>query len=342
MAERAQETDLLTELFLEGVRAVSGKQAVANAKEIVAASAPTHVLSVGKAACAMYLGLDETLRQLPALIVTKHGHSKDGPAPGARVEVIESSHPVPNEDSLAAGKRALEFVGVCGRDYRLLMLVSGGASALVEALRDGYTLADLETTTRRYLSDGSDIHAINAARREISRIKGGGLLAPFEGRGVQVLAISDVSGDDIGVIGSGIGAKSTGDFDYDCRIIASNEVARSAIAVRAQAEGLAVIVNEESLYDDVNALAKRIAARCISGPPGLYIFGGEPTVELPDSPGRGGRNQALGLLLAKQFQGRGGITCLVAGTDGSDGVADAAGAIVDGESFTRAPGAEDA
>jgi len=79
-----------------------------------------------------------------------------------------------------------------------------------------------------------------------------------------------------------------------------------------------------------------------NGPPGLYIYGGEPTVVLPKEPGQGGRNQALGLELARLFRDEDGISGLVAGTDGSDGPTNAAGAFLDGDSFDAKPGADEA
>ena len=84
-------------------------------------------------------------------------------------------------------------------------MVSGGASALAEDLVPGKTLDDLAILNRRLLGSGLDIGAMNAERRKLSRIKGGGLLSRLPGRAVSVLAISDVPGDDLGVIGSGIG-----------------------------------------------------------------------------------------------------------------------------------------
>lgn len=189
------------------------------------------------------------------------------------------------------------------------------------------------------MASGADIHAINAERRQVSRLKGGGLLSEFSGSRVLVLAISDVSGDSIAVIGSGLGAKGDYAGAYECRIVASNAIAREAVADCARADGHRVISNEESLYGDVGEVARRIAQQVGDGPPGFYIFGGEPTVILPDNPGQGGRNQALALMLARAFSGQVGLCCLVGGTDGNDGPTTAAGGIVDGTTYRAAAGA---
>ena len=80
----------------------------------------------------------------------------------------------------------------------------------------------------------------------------------------------------------------------------------------------------------------------MSAQPGVYIWGGEPTVILPDNPGQGGRNQSLALAISEHLLGRNNITLLVAGTDGSDGPTTAAGGLVDGNTFDRAEAAHKA
>lgn len=334
---------LLERLFNAGVAEVLGARAVAEVFEAGAIEKPDAVLAIGKAAYSMYEGLPEDIRRnTPALIVTKHGHTPPSHQPAAHIQVLESSHPNPSEASLEAGRLALEFVRNCAPDGWLLFLVSGGASSLAEVLEEGCSFGDLAELTRESLSDGSDIGTINRRRAAISKIKAGGLLSHFAGESATTLAISDVAGDDISVIGSGVGAYKSGDFEYSHQIIASNELARQAVAEQAARESLPVIANEENLYGDIEKVAQKIFGICDDGPGGLYIFGGEPTVVLPDNPGMGGRNQSLALLLARYFQGRTDLTALVAGTDGTDGVTDAAGGVVDGDSYLKLPGADDA
>lgn len=333
----------LTRLFNAGVAAVQGEAAVAKALSQAEAARFTAVLALGKAAASMYLG---ALPSLPprhrALIVTKHGHATDDRLTGLAAEILESSHPTPDGDSLIAGRRCLEFVRECPTDTDLLVLVSGGASALVEVLADGVDIDELKRITKEMVAGGADIATINARRKTLSKVKGGQLLAEFPGRSIRALAISDVQGDDIGTIGSGIGACANPQIPYECKIVASNAVAREAVAQLAEERGHAVIRNEETLYCNVVEAADRIVAACAGGPAGIYLFGGEPTVELPPSPGEGGRNQALALLVAERIASRDDLVCLVAGTDGTDGPTEAAGAIVDGASFNRKPGAKEA
>lgn len=297
---------------------------------------PARILAVGKAACDMARPAMAAFPDAPALIATKHGHAAALPR---AARIIEAGHPVPDAASLDAGRALLDAVQACGPRDHLLLLVSGGASAVAEVLPPGMTLARWQAETAALVASGADIHAINARRKQVSQIKGGKLLAAFRGARATSFVISDVQGDDLDVIGSGIGAAPPEPaFAFAARMVATNAVARAAAA--AAAGDLPVIANDESLYGDIHALAPRLGAALRDGLPGLYIFGGEPTTELPGRPGRGGRNQALALLLAREIAGRQDIEVLVAGTDGSDGPTGDAGGHVTGA--TWGPGAEDA
>ena len=319
--------DLLT-LWRAGVDAVRGDVAVARALTDAPIAAPDCSIAVGKAAVAMARHACEMWPDCPALIVTKYAHADGAPL---RARVIEAAHPVPDAASLAAGAAMRDAVLALGPDAHLLMLVSGGASALCEVLPDGMTLDALQAQTQARLASGATNAELNAHRRSLSLIKGGKLLASFPGARVTTLALSDVEGDALDVIGSGIGAAPPDAlFEFDARIIASNAIARNA--VRA-ASTVPIIANDETLYDDVMTLAPRIAQTLRDGPSGLYIYGGEPVVHLPQTPGRGGRNMALALALAREVAGTPGIQILVAGTDGTDGPTDAAGALIDGSTW---------
>jgi hydroxypyruvate reductase len=114
----------------------------------------------------------------------------------------QGSHPVPTAASVTAGERALALVDGVGRDDCLVVLLSGGASALMAAPVTGLSLRDKQETTRRLLQGGADIHALNAVRKHLSRVKGGQLAARCAGW-TMAWAISDVMDDDPSVIGSG-------------------------------------------------------------------------------------------------------------------------------------------
>jgi hydroxypyruvate reductase len=318
----------LSDLWWHGVRAVQGKSAVSMAIDAYDVAKPDVILAVGKAAASMAAAAYDVYGDVPIHIVTKYHHISDVPP---HATLIEAAHPVPDAASLRAGIALRDVVAACPSDAHLLILVSGGASSLAEVLPDGMTLADLTQQTQAMLASGADIHAMNAQRRKVSQIKGGKLLAGFRGARVTSLAISDVEGDALGVIGSGIGdAPADAPFTFAPHIVANNARARTAVAAAAS---LHVQVNSETLYDDIETLAPRIANELLNGAKGLYIFGGEPTVILPENPGKGGRNMALALLLAREISGHDGVRILVAGTDGTDGPTDAAGALIDGTTW---------
>ena len=123
-----------------------------------------------------------------------------GVPPG--VEGFTGGHPTPNEGSLASGRRALELAAESGGDDILVVLLSGGASALMEQPADGLTLENLQAATAHLLRAGADITALNAVRKHVSLVKGGRLAAANRGRTIA-LVISDVVGDDLSVIASG-------------------------------------------------------------------------------------------------------------------------------------------
>jgi len=163
---------------------------------------PLHVVAVGKAAAAMAAAFVAVphlaIRQ--ALAIGTHTHD-DLPA---SVEWIESSHPYPDHRSETAGNRALTVAQGVHSGDALVILLSGGASALMAAPVPGVSLADKIATTRVMMKAGADIHALNTVRRHLSNVKGGRLAAASVGTTVT-LAISDVVGDDLNAIGSGPG-----------------------------------------------------------------------------------------------------------------------------------------
>ncbi len=133
------------------------------------------------------------------------GTAIGGRMPPAGLETFEVGHPVPNAASVDASARALEYASSMGKDDLLLVLLSGGASAMLAAPADGLSLGDKVETTAALLRAGVAIDGLNTVRKHMSRIKGGRLAAAAAGRTVT-LALSDVHGeseDDPGVIGSG-------------------------------------------------------------------------------------------------------------------------------------------
>ena len=353
--------ELLT-VFDAALRAVHGRERV---HRWLAARPPAGLVSliaVGKAACAMAQGAHAALgeRIAAAFVVTKHGHAESLPWP-----VREAGHPLPDAQSLKAGAELTDFIASIPTDHEVLLLLSGGASSLIERLPPGITLADLQAVNRWLLSAGVDIARCNRVRSRLSTLKGGRLAMALAPRTVTCLALSDVPGDAPHVLGSGPvsappdAAGDDGELpefirrllrhepvappaDAPCFLAVSYEiVARLADALCAAAEhaeslGYRVHVHEEFIDGDAIAAGQALAAAILASAPGtLHIWGGETTLRLPPEPGRGGRNQALALAAALAFQDEPGVALLAAGTDGSDGPGEDAGALVDGDSAAR-------
>ena len=296
--------------------------------------------AVGKAASAMALGAHDALgaQQERLLLITKDGHVDSQARLLPDVEIYESSHPMPDARSVRAGERLLAWTQELPQDVEPLFLISGGASSLVEALAEGVTLDELKRLHSAGLASGMAISELNESRTRLSRIKGGRLTACLRGRTARALFISDVPGDDPAVIGSGIlgpAAASRGSDHVERLIVASIDHAVAAVAAAAQARGFAVRVAAERFDGDVRRLAVRFTHELDLYPEAVHVWGGESVVRLPPRPGHGGRNQHLALAAARIMAGRRDLFLLAAGTDGTDGVSDDAGALVDGESCAR-------
>jgi len=337
---------------------------------------PVYLIAIGKAAAEMALGAQDVLaeRLLKGLVITRHNACCDALDQSIRISQMTAGHPIPDEQSLDAGRALLAFIEDTPMDAQLIFLISGGASALVEVLPDTLGLDDLRMINDCLIGSGLAIDAINRIRKGLSMIKGGRLTSYLEGRRVLNLLISDVMDDDPAIIGSGLLVPSSGldqainvQVDHllsrcpvsdalktfmetmpcppgaslpqfesiETHIIATAQLALQAAAAWAHGLGYSVVSHEAMLHGRVDDAAKQIM-RCVwQGEPGLYLWGGETTIELPFDHGRGGRCQHLALLLAREMQGKDQLCGLFAGTDGSDGPGDVAGAMIDGGTIAR-------
>lgn len=165
-------------------------------------SGPLHLVAAGKAAPAMAAALmaEPMLRVRTALAIGTH------PVPGmpASLDFLAGSHPFPDAHSRAAARAALDRARAVQPDEHLVLLISGGASALMAEVADGLSFDDKLTATRSLMLAGADIHQLNGLRKHLSLVKGGWLAAACRGT-TTTLALSDVVGDDLSVIGSGPG-----------------------------------------------------------------------------------------------------------------------------------------
>jgi len=160
----------------------------------------TIVIGAGKASGAMAKAVEEHWPgPLEGLVVTRYGHA----LPCTRIEVVEASHPVPDEAGRRAAERILELVHGLTADDLVLCLISGGGSALMALPAPGVTLADKQAINKALLRSGATITEMNCVRKHLSAVKGGRLAAAAAPARVVSLMISDVPGDDPSVIASG-------------------------------------------------------------------------------------------------------------------------------------------
>jgi len=159
------------------------------------------VVGAGKSAAVMAAAVEAAWPDVPlsGVVVTRYDHA----VPTQRIEVIEASHPVPDDNSEQAARRILQAVQGLGPHDLVLALMSGGGSALMVLPAEGISGADKQAVNRALLRSGATISEMNAVRKHLSAIKGGRLAAAAAPARVITLAISDVPGDEPEVIGSG-------------------------------------------------------------------------------------------------------------------------------------------
>lgn len=284
------------------------------------------------------------------------------------------SHPIPDQRSLQAARDALLWLQKLPRPWELLIVISGGSSALVSLPADGVSFESKMRVNELLIRSGATIQEINAVRKHLSAIKGGLMAREAAGLNVVALVISDVIGDDLSTIGSGpfypdattfawahsileryqlldrvpvdararIESGTTGAVPETLKgepgiphhIVASNNLAIQKAKETATGLGYRAEAVPE-VSGPVEQVAERIASLIATASPRTaFILGGEVTVRVGGN-GKGGRNQHLALLLTEQIRGK-DVTFAAVGTDGIDGNSPAAGAWIDGRTAKEA------
>lgn len=326
------------------------------------------VIGAGKASAAMGRAVERILsrRVSGGLVNVKDAHLRL-----RRIELNECAHPVPDERGLEGARRIAEIARHAGERDLLICLISGGASALMPLPAAPITLAAMRETTRRLLACGATIHELNTVRKHVEMLKGGQLAQLAAPATVLALILSDVVGDDLDVIGSGptvpdssTAAHAAAIFEkygipplplhetpkqldrVQNLIVGSNRLAIDAAARRARELGYRPLVLStfiEGETRDVASVHAAIAKEILTSNrpvrrPACILSGGETTVTVRGT-GSGGRNQEFVLAAALALEGFGPVTIFSAGTDGSDGPTDAAGAIADQNTLRAGPDA---
>jgi hydroxypyruvate reductase len=260
------------------------------------------------------------------LLVTKRGHSE---RISDSVTVLESSHPVPDKTSVAAGLAMENFARSIPTGSNVLYLLSGGSSALLERLKPGFSLRNVQAATERLLRDGSTIEATNAYRKSVSASKGGGMAKWFTHCRVQVLVVSDVIGDDLAVVGSG---PLFPHFHH--HVLASNHFAVKRLTQNLEKRGVTVALGPILSGDTIDVM-KRYAQLIRPMPRNSALVGGGECTVTVQGDGIGGRCQHFALAAAIELSGVTDIHVLSGSTDGTDGPTDVAGAVVNGSTIPR-------
>jgi glycerate 2-kinase len=345
---------LLHGAFAAGVRAVAGRAATCEAAAALDLDTPPIVLALGKVAAQMAWGLHDAVGALAGGVVVTNAAAEVPPG----LRLIVGSHPVPGSGSLAGGEALLGAAGAIPAGGTVVALVSGGGSAIAEALRPGVALDDLQQTTEILLRSGAPIDDVNLVRTALSRLKGGGLAGAAPAARVITLAISDVVGDDPATIASGptvardpreaaevlrrwgvddavpAAVRRAVDDESGVErrsgelyvIVASRRQAtEAASAWLEQRCGLEVVTGADLVGE-----AREVARRLVVGaePHRIAIHAGETTVTVVGD-GRGGRNHEGALAAAIAIGDDPATVFLAAGTDGRDGTAEGTGAFVD-------------
>ena len=343
------------------------------------------VIGGGKAASPMARALEDRFgsRIAKGLVVTKYGHDM----PLETVRLREAAHPVPDEAGERGARDILSLLEDVTEEDLVFCLLSGGGSALLPLPAPGITLPEKQATTRELLASGATIHEINAIRKHLSAIKGGGLAKAVWPGTLVSLILSDVIGDDLDTIASGPTVPDRSTFrecleildKYNLKervpesvlarfrrgtrgdeaetpkagdpvfektqavIVGSAGMSLTAAREEARRRGYNTLVLSSMIEGETRDVARVHAAigkeilktgQPVSRP-GCVISGGETTVTLRGK-GLGGRNTEFVLAAAMEIGGLPQVVVFSAGTDGTDGPTDAAGAVADGKTLARA------
>ncbi len=353
-------------IIADSIREVQPDSAVIRALKETTLTGKIKLVAAGKAAWQMakaasnYLG--ERLEQ--GIVITKYGHVR-GELP--RIRCCEAGHPVPDEGSFDAARKALALTENLTKDDTVLFLLSGGGSALFELPL--IPAEELQDVTRQLLACGADIVEINTLRKRLSAVKGGRFAQHCAPAKVFSIILSDILGDPPDMIASGPTCP-----DSSTCADAMEIVRRYDLSLREETKQLLMVETPKTLANarwmitgSVRELCAAAARSCRKlgyepffltdrlccqareagsvmasilrthagdGKKLAFLAGGETVVRLTGS-GKGGRNQELALAAAEGISGLSNAALFSVGSDGTDGPTDAAGGFVDGATRQR-------
>lgn len=353
-------------IIADSIREVQPDSAVIRALKETTLTGKIKLVAAGKAAWQMakaasnYLG--ERLEQ--GIVITKYGHVR---GELSRIRCCEAGHPVPDEGSFDAARKALALTENLTKDDTVLFLLSGGGSALFELPL--IPAEELQDVTRQLLACGADIVEINTLRKRLSAVKGGRFAQHCAPAKVFSIILSDILGDPPDMIASGPTCP-----DSSTCADAMEIVRRYDLSLREETKQLLMVETPKALANaqwmitgSVRELCDAAARSCRKlgyepffltdrlccqareagsvmasilrthagdGKKLAFLAGGETVVRLTGS-GKGGRNQELALAAAEGISGLSNAALFSVGSDGTDGPTDAAGGFVDGATRQR-------
>ncbi|MDD2865463.1 MAG: glycerate kinase [Methylococcales bacterium] len=324
------------QIFQAGIAAANPYEAVKKNFVLNENFSKIHVIAFGKAACAMANAAQELIPENllgKAIAVTNY----ENVTQVKNVEVLGASHPLPDLAGFEAAKRIAEIAKNAKTDELVLVLISGGGSALIPFPVDSITLEEKIATTNLLLSCGATINEINCVRKHLSQLKGGQLAKLCAPASCQALILSDVLGDDLSVIASGVTVADETTFaqaitilknkniwelvpkavqkhlekaDFETpkslenvenTLIGSNLMSVEAAVKMAQSLDYYVICHDYPLCGEAREVAAHFVLMAkntsLENTKIAFITGGETTVTLRGN-GKGGRNQEMALAFA--------------------------------------------
>jgi len=333
-----------------------------------------YIVGFGKASVGMAQVVCDNVQVTKGVIITNDSSVQ---SISDKMEVVIGGHPLPNNESIKGTNEVIEVIKQCGQKDLLIVLISGGGSALL--CKPRVCLEDLQETTTLLLNSGADINEINTIRKHLSHIKGGQLVRLSKGVVISLI-ISDIVNDPIEFISSGPTCPDSTTF-YDAKkilekyrlwerippkvrkviengisgkitetlkhgdpifnnvynfIVANNRIACNAALDKAKSLGYKTMLLTTSLTGEAKYVSDILLDKAKNHfkNSSIFISGGETTVTIKGN-GRGGRNQELVLAGVKRIADSDIVIASFA-TDGIDGKSNAAGAIADGFTYSRA------
>ena len=375
--------NILLDMFNQAVLVSHPATIMKNYIPNVEPSGKVMVVGAGKGSAEMARAYEEAwhkkgYKNLSGLVITRYGHKKEC----KNIKIVEASHPVPDQAGIKATKEIIKLIKPLNEEDLLVVLISGGGSSLLVSPIEGVSLEEKQDLTNALLKCGASISEINSVRKHLSKVKGGNLASYAFPAKIITLAISDVPGDDFGVIASGptypdntsclnaiavlekykiscskniyesLNSEVSETPDKDDRIFSRSEfklIAKPQKALLKAAEiveknKFSSLILSDSIEGESNDIGKVHAAIVKqvnkyaqpSKAPLCILSGGETTVTIRSTNGKGGRNTQFLLSLAIALDSVDNVYAIACDTDGIDGSEKNAGALLYPDTLKRA------